>query len=532
MLDAEPFPSRTFGVLLHPTSLAGPEPIGTLGAEAEQWIDWLATTGAGVWQILPLTYIGQESSPYFSASAFAGNPWLISLRELTQAGLLDEVESPADPSPKLVDFEVMRSWKQPLLQAAADRFLADPTHIWRAEYVRFLETSALWLPDACHFFALKQADPALHWWEWDEPLRRRDPSRVGQSVADLATEIEREQVLQFFVERQWNALRQRATAAGIALLGDVPIYVAPDSVDVWTHQDQFELDADGRQISQAGVPPDYFSDTGQLWKNPLYRWDAMEADGFSWWISRLKRTLEQTDVVRIDHFRALSAYWSVPAEAETAIGGEWVTGPGQAFVDAIRNALPDLPIVAEDLGDLDDDVVALRDDNDLLGMRVIQFGFSLDTGYDPASGSDTAPGRINTHHPDNIVEECIVYTGTHDNDTLLGWWQALNRRQRAKVRASTALPLRVRARRATRWLIGVVFSTKALVAVVPLQDLLGFGSDARMNTPGTEVRNWQWRMPAGCLTKTLAKEVRQLADEADRLAPTPHGGTSLGPDEG
>ena len=505
-----PFPSRTFGVLLHPTSLAGPEPIGTLGAEAAEWVDWLASTGAGVWQILPLTYLGEEDSPYFSPSAFAANTWLIDLRELAASRLLDEatLDLPDDPTGQPIDFEQMRAWKQPLLREAAQRFLADPGHPWRRDHERFVATTP-WLDDACHFFALKQAEPtAGPWWEWEPGLRHRDRTALADSAAELAAVIEQERALQFFVDRQWRAIRTRANDQGIVVLGDVPIYVSPDSVDVWANQHLFQLDASGRQTTQAGVPPDYFSKTGQLWRNPLYRWPEMEANGFTWWISRLRRTLDQVDVVRIDHFRGLSAYWSVPADHETAVDGEWIEGPGQAFVDALADAFPELPIVAEDLGDLDDDVVALRDDNDLIGMRVLQFGF------DPPS----KPRRPNAHHPEHVDERAIVYTGTHDNDTLAGWWEDQSRRRRSRIRAETAMPPRVRTGRAVRWLIGVAMRTRAAVAVIPFQDLLALGSEARMNTPSTEDINWRWRMPPAAPTRSLATGLRQLADDTGRTA--------------
>ena len=502
--DTAPFPSRTFGVLLHPSSLPGPEPIGTLGVEAEAWVDWLATTGAGVWQVLPLTVNGKEESPYFSTSAFASNHWLIDLRELVREDLLDVVEPPTGASDGAIDFDAMREWKLPLLLTAAANFLADPDHRWRSDYERFV-ASADWLADACHFFALQDSHPDTPWWEWDEPLRRREPAAVAASAAELADDIERWRVLQYIAERQWQRLRRRANDAGILVLGDIPIYVAPDSADVWVHQDQFELDDDGRMTAQSGVPPDYFSETGQLWGNPLYRWDVMMADGFSWWISRLRRTLEQTDVVRIDHFRALSAYWSVPADHDTAMHGTWVPGPGQAFVDALRDAFPDLPIVAEDLGDLDDAVLELRDRNGLLGMRVLQFGFDAD--------------GPNDHHPSRIVERCIVYTGTHDNDTLAGWWASLGSRQRARVRADTGMPSRVRTRRAVWWLIGVALRAPAVAAVVPVQDLLVLGSEARINTPGTIVDNWRWRLPPGRLTRRLASELREMSMQSGRTDP-------------
>lgn len=501
MTDARPFPSRTFGVLLHPSSLPGPEPIGTFGAEAEAWVDWLASTGAGVWQVLPLTVNGKEESPYFSSSAFAVNHWLIDVRALVEAGLLDRFEPLAGATAGPIDFDAMRACKLPVLFAAADRFLAEADHPWRADYERFVAT-AEWLTDACHFFALQGAQRGAPWWEWDGPLRRREPAAVDASAVALSAEIERWQVLQYLAERQWRAIRRRANDAGILLLGDIPIYVAPDSADVWVNQHLFELDAVGRMTAQSGVPPDYFSETGQLWGNPIYRWDAMAADGFSWWVARLRRTLEQTDVVRIDHFRALSAYWSVPADDDTAVDGVWTPGPGQAFVDAIREAFPDLPIVAEDLGDLDDAVLALRDRNGLLGMRVLQFGFDGD--------------GPNDHHPTRVVDRCIYYTGTHDNDTLAGWWHRLARSQRGRVRRETGMPPRVRTPGAVRWLVEVVLGSPAAVAVVPIQDLLVLGSEARMNTPGTVVANWRWRLPAGRLTRRLADDVRTLAERTGR----------------
>lgn len=488
-------------MLLHPSSLPGPEPIGTFGAEAEAWIDWLAAAGAGVWQVLPLNINGKDESPYFSTSAFAVNHWLIDLRELAEAGLLDRFEPPTAPSDGPIDFQAMRTWKGPLLLDAAATFLADPTHAWWEEYERFV-ASADWLADACHFLALQDARPGIPWWEWDEPLRRREPDAVAASAAELADAIERWQVLQFLAERQWRQLRSRAADAGIVVLGDIPIYVAPDSADVWVHQDQFELDADGRMLAQSGVPPDYFSETGQLWGNPLYRWDVMAADGFSWWVSRLRRTLEQTDVVRIDHFRALSGFWSVPADHETAIDGRWVPGPGQAFLDAVRAAFPDLPIIAEDLGDLDEQVLALRDDNGLVGMRVLQFGFDSDPP--------------NEHHPSRIVERCVVYTGTHDNDTLAGWWQGLGRRERAQVRDATAMAPRARTRGAVWHLVDVAARSPAVAAVVPVQDVLVLGSEARMNIPGTTIDNWMWRMPPGRLTRRLARDVCDVVERSGR----------------
>ena len=500
MTDTAPFPSRSFGVLMHPTSFPGPEPIGTLGAEAHGFVDWLATTGASIWQILPLTYLGEEDSPYFSPSSFAGNTWLIDLRELADAGLLNGIGTPPAGDGSSIDFEAMRAWKAPLLDAAATAFLDDREHPWRADYERFL-TRAPWVADVCHFIARKHADPDTAWWDWEPAVRRRERAALATSARDHARAIEREQALQFFFDRQWRALHARARAAGIVIMGDTPIYVAPDSVDVWAHQGQFQLDADGRLTAQAGVPPDYFSESGQLWGNPIYRWDSMADDGFSWWLERLGRTLEQTDIVRIDHFRALSAYWSVPAEAETAIGGTWVRGPGQAFVEAVKQTFPGLPIVAEDLGDLDDEVLDLRDRNGFVGMRVLQFGFD---------------GPANEHHPSRIVERCVVYTGTHDNDTLAGWWASSPRRRTDRIRRDTEMPPRLRTPQAVRWLVETALASPAVAAVVPVQDLLALGTEARMNVPGTDTGNWQWRLPGGLLTEQLADDVRALATTTGR----------------
>lgn len=525
MPSTRPFPTRTFGVLLSPSSLPGPEPIGTLGPEAGAWVDWLASTGAGVWQILPLTVNGRDDSPYFSSSAFAGNPWLIDLRTLADAGLLPSLdigsdpnsdsnpESPDGPAGDAVDFPALPRWKRPRLEAAADAFIRADDHAWRPDYDRFVAANAGWLDDHCLFFALKDAAGPDPWWTWDRSLRAREPEAVLAATEAHAAGIARWRAILFFFDHQWEQVRRRANEAGILVLGDIPIYVAPDSADVWLHQDQFQLDADGRMSAQSGVPPDYFSATGQLWGNPLYRWEVMADDGFSWWIRRLRRTLALTDLVRIDHFRGLSAYWSVPARDDTAAGGEWVPGPGQAFVDAVRAALPGMPLVAEDLGDLDDDVVDLRDDNDLIGMRVLQFGFDGE-GPDQHSPNEHSP---NEHHPSRIGERTIAYTGTHDNDTLAGWWRSLGRRRRAWVRADTALPPRVRERRAVWWLIGEVFRSPAVAAVVPVQDLLVLGPEARMNTPSTSRGNWTWRMTDGLLTPRLARELRCVAESSGRL---------------
>jgi 4-alpha-glucanotransferase len=494
-------PRRSFGILLHPSSLPGREPIGTIGDEAVRWLDWLVTTGATLWQVLPLTVSGKEDSPYFSPSAFAGNPWLIDLGGLHTAGLLDEPAYGEAPGGARVPFDAMRTWKRPQLWAAAERFLGATDHPWHDGYDRFVAESG-WLTDTAHFFALRDGDPDAAWWDWPEPLRRRDPDAVAASRAELADAIDRWQAVLWFFEVQWSALRRAANDRGIRILGDIPIYVAPDSADVWSHQEQFDLAPDGTLAVQSGVPPDYFSDTGQLWGNPLYRWDVMEADGFSWWLSRLRRCLEQSDLVRIDHFRALSAYWEVDGDAETAIDGRWVPGPGQAFVDAVRAAFPSMPVVAEDLGDLDDDVHALRDRNELPGMRVLQFAF------------DGSPD--NPHLPQLLPERSIVYTGTHDNDTVAGWWSGLTDAERTRVAAQIECEPDASLDVVVWHLIEIACQARAVAAVVPIQDPLVLGSDARMNVPASTEGNWDWRLAPGLLTHDLALRIHDVVARTGR----------------
>ncbi len=497
-----PFPSRSFGVLLHPSSLPGRDDIGTLGADALAFVDWLSSTGATLWQILPLNVNGQGDSPYFSPSAFAGNPWLVDLDVLAEHGLVDETGLPDRVTDARIPYDAMRERKRPVLWSAADRFLADPRHPWRADFAAYVESSE-WLAPTCHFFALQDLHGGTAWWEWPDSIRRREPEVIRRSEIQLADEIARWEAVLFFFEVQWRRMRSAADEHGVRILGDLPIYVAPDSADVWLHQDQFQLDEHGGMIVQSGVPPDYFSATGQLWRNPLYRWDVMAADGYSWWISRLRRALELCDIVRIDHFRAMSAYWEVPGDADDALGGRWVDGPGQPFLDAVRAAFPSMPFVAEDLGSLDDDVYALRDGNGLPGMRVIQLGF------------DGTPD--NPHLPDALVEACVVYTGTHDNDTIAGWWNTLDDRMRADVARVYQIAPDADVGRAVWSFIEAAIGSRAVAAVIPMQDLLVLDEHARMNIPSTTSGNWSWRMPSGALGPELADSMRRLGERYGRI---------------
>ena len=500
-----PIPSRTSGVLLHPSSLPGRDGIGTLGRQAVDFLDWLVAADVGMWQVLPLTLNLSDNKPYFAESAFAGNIWLVDLEGLVDASLLAETEltgalhehEHAAP----VRFDELRARKLPLLRRAGDRLLHDADHPWRAGYDRFVEQSE-WLIDTCTYFALGERFDDRPWWEWPAGVMRREQDALAAIAPEIAVEVERWQAVLYLFEVQWGRLRREAADRGITIFGDLPIYVAANSAEVWLHQDQFDLDDDGRMITQSGVPPDYFSEAGQLWRNPLYRWDIMADDGYAWWLSRLRRCLELTDIVRIDHFRALSAYWEVPGDADTALGGRWVDGPGQAFFDAVRAHFPSFPFVAEDLGTLDDDVYELRDDNGLPGMRVIQFGF------------DGTPD--NPHLSGRYPEACIAYTGTHDNQPIAAWWMSLDEAARADVGAYYQHGADAAPGRATWSFIEAAYASNAVAAVVPVQDLLVLDDRARMNDPSIDVGNWSWRMPVGALSPDLAWSLRSLAERYGR----------------
>ncbi len=497
-----PVNRRELGVLLHPTSLFGTDFIGTLGQQAYDFLDWLERAGVSLWQILPLTMNGQYDSPYFSYSAFAGNPWLIDLPDLHEHGLLDDPVLLPHVQDAAVPFDLLPERKLPQLQRAARNLLAADAHPWRADLEEFRRDQA-WLHGTSHFFALKQRHDDAPWFRWPKPLRDREPAAVAASEAELAEEIATWEALFFIVDHQWHRLRAYANAKGIEVLGDLPIYVSHDSADVWLHREEFGLDDAGGLLAQSGVPPDYFSETGQLWGNPLYRWDVMAERGFSWWVARLRRCLELTDIVRIDHFRALSAYWEVPADAPDARGGRWVPGPGQAFLDALRRHFPKMPFVAEDLGTLDEDVLRLRDDNDLPGMRILQFGF------------DGTPD--NDHQPHRFPVRCLAYTGTHDNDTVAGWWATLDEGARTEVAGYYQFAPWDDAGRVTWSLIEAAIGSRAEVAVIPMPDLLVLDQRARMNDPSVFVGNWSWRMPPDGLSDELADSLRALAARYDRL---------------
>jgi 4-alpha-glucanotransferase len=498
--------SRAAGILLHPSCLPGPFGIGDLGPSVDRFLDWAAAAGQTLWQVLPLGPTGGGSSPYTSSSAFAGNPLLISPEGLVEDRLLqpEALENAPQFSRGRVDFAAVRDWKEHLLRLSWEQFehLASPAQ--RDELSAFLHApeQAAWLTDWGRFAALKTYFSGRAWTDWGPDLAFRDAEALAAADETLGAEMDYERYLQFVFFHQWGRVRRAARERGIAVVGDMPIYAAHDSADVWANQDLFQLDGTGRPTAVAGVPPDYFSATGQLWGNPLYRWDVLEDEGYAWWIARIRSCLQSCDLLRIDHFRAFSAYWSVPATEKTALGGRWVPGPGRALFDAARQKLGALPILAEDLGDIDEDVRELLDALGFPGMKILQFGFY-------GSDSDYLPHR----YPQN----CVVYTGTHDNDTARGWYAALKPEERERVWDYLGCD-----GREIEWaLIRAAYGSVADRAIVPLQDILGLGSEARMNTPSRPEGSWAWRTPDDAWRPELAARLARMAELSGRFTPRP-----------
>ena len=484
---------RSAGVLLHPTSLPGPFGIGDLGAGARAFVDWLALGKMTVWQVLPLVPPGAGNSPYSSSSAFAGNPWLLDPLALAAQGLLDEADiEQRDFDDDRVDFARVPQHKTRLAEKAARRLVQDRAHPLHAR-VEATKRDAHWAHEYALYAALKARHESKPWWEWDAPLAARDAGALRAAEVALGDSVDVVVAQQVLFEEQWRALRAYAHARGVRVVGDIPIYVDLDSADVWANREQFLLDAKGRPRAVAGVPPDAFSEKGQLWGNPLYDWPKMAKDGHRFFVDRVRRVLSLTDVVRIDHFRAFAAYWEVPAGAPDARGGRWVKGPGQALFDDLRKALGDLPIIAEDLGLIDDEVLALKASAGLPGMKVLQFAFG-----------DQAD---NFYLPHNHEPNSVVYTGTHDNDTTLGWWKSAPDHVKDHVRRYLA-----RDGADVVWdFVRTAFASVAHTAIVPMQDVLSLDSDARMNMPGQGEGNWGWRVRADAFDPHLAGRLRDLA---------------------
>ena len=468
---------RVAGVLLHITSLPGPHGIGDLGPEAFHFVDWLVTAGQRLWQLLPTTPIGPGNSPYQSVSAFAGSPLMVALEPLVARGWLSTPVLPEGGfSAARVDYEQVVPWRLAQLRRAAAGFFASAGPDDRVAFTAWCAAQAGWLDDYVLFMALEAAHAGPPWWLWPAPLRRREPRALAAARLAHADEIAFWQFVQWSFDTQWAAVKSYANARGVALMGDLPIFVAHHSADCWSRPDLYELDAEFQPSVVAGVPPDAFTDEGQRWGNPLYRWDRMAAEDYAWWAQRVRRALAHADVFRIDHFRGFAAYWEVPASCPTAMEGRWVAGPGQALFDALAAALGELPIVAEDLGIITPDVTALREACGFPGMRVLQFAFGGEAD--------------NLYLPHHCTRASLVYTGTHDNDTTRGWWQTATPHERRFA----ARYLAVNDADEIHWvLIRAACNSVADTAVFPLQDVLGLDGAHRMNRPGSPVGNWAWR---------------------------------------
>ena len=491
---------RCSGILLHPTSLPGRYGSGDLGPEAYRFVDFLHATGQGIWQVLPLGPTGYGDSPYQCFSAFAGNPLLISPEFLVNQGHLSAADvkgTPEFPTGQ-VDYGPVIEFKTGLLQKAFANFQRRDNALERSEFAAFCASKRAWLDDYALFMALKEKHGGAVWTSWERDIATRQPEALAHWSQALTGEIQRFKYLQFQFFKQWAALRWYAGEHGVRIVGDIPIFVAHDSADVWANPHLFSLDEAGNPTVVAGVPPDYFSATGQLWGNPLYRWDRMAEAGYAWWIERFRATLELVDVVRLDHFRGFEAYWEVPATGKTAVVGQWVKGPGAALFEAVEEALGRLPIIAEDLGVITPPVRELRDRFDFPGMRIFQFGFASDAS-DPFL-------------PHNYIPNCVVYTGSHDNDTTIGWFNSAPSKEREAALAYFGTDGHDISWDFIRWLLASVADT----AVVPLQEVLGLGTEARMNYPSRLGGNWGWRFRFEDLTSALCERLRVLTETYGR----------------
>lgn len=486
--------SRAGGVLAHPTSFPGPHGIGDLGPAAFRFVDWLEASGQRRWQIMPLNPTGYGDSPYASPSAFAGNPLLISLEWLAGDGLLSpsDIDTPPDFLPYEVDFERTINYKTALLHRAFDRFRAGAGSGQRTDFERFRVAEQSWLDDFALFMALKDAHLGVAWTSWEPDLVRRDPGALARWRKQLDGESRYHQFVQFQFRRQWTELKRYTNNRQIQIIGDIPIFVAHDSADVWAHQELFRLDGDGAPTVVAGVPPDAFTNEGQRWGNPLYNWPVHEAAGYAWWTDRIRATLAMVDIIRIDHFRGFAAAWAVPAADETAQGGRWERGPGSKVFAGVAQNLGATPFIVEDLGLITPDVIALREELGLPGMKVLQFAFG------------NGPG--NAYLPHNYERNCVAYSGTHDNQTTVGWFQGLGTADRQAVQRYLG-----RDGSDIAWdFIRLVLSSVADTAIVPLQDILRLGDEARMNIPGRPQGNWGWRYLPHQLHPGLAEGLGEL----------------------
>lgn len=495
--------SRASGVLAHPTSFPGPHGIGDLGPAAFEFVDWLASAGQKLWQVMPLNPTGYGDSPYASPSTFAGNLLLISLAWLVGDGLLDEAD--LTPTPEFNDFQVeyelAMAFKQRVLRRAFDRFRTGAGADQRPAFEAFCQAEADWMDDFALFMAIKDAHGGAAWTSWEPALRQRESAALNEARAQLKSDVRYYKFVQFQFRRQWITLREYANQRGIRIIGDVPIFVAHDSADVWAHQDLFRLSETGQPTVVAGVPPDYFSATGQRWGNPMYDWPAHAQTHFAWWTARFAATLKLVDVLRIDHFRGLAAAWAVPADAPTAADGQWEAGPGRELFAAARAQIGDFSVIVEDLGLITPDVVALRRELGFPGMKVLQFAFGQ--------------GPENDYLPHNYEPNCVVYTGTHDNQTTIGWFLTRSDQERQDIQRYLG-----KDGSDIAWdLIRLALSSVADSAVLLLQDVMRLGDEARMNTPGQPQGNWTWRFLPHQLNRGLAAGLSDLTTAYGR---SPH----------
>ena len=493
---------RVAGVLLHPTSLPGACGVGDLGDELIVFLDWAASAGMRIWQVLPLNPPGYGYSPYGCLSSFAGNPMLVSPQKLLQEGLLtpDAVADVPQFSDEHVEFDRVAEWKSRVLRESWRRFDEIASEELRRGFDDFVAADEQrdWLDDFALFMALKERNGGAPWWSWDRKLAQRNAKAIEKARGELADDVLFHKFVQWLFFRQWSVVRDAAAARGIRIMGDVPIYVANDSADVWGKPKLFQLNDRGEPTVVAGVPPDYFSATGQRWGNPLYRWDEHARTHYHWWIERVRTNLRLADLVRLDHFRGFAAYWEIPASEPTAVNGRWMPGPGLALFEAMREALGALPLVAEDLGFITPEVQELRQAIDVPGMKILQFGFAE---------------ADSPHLPHRFEPETVVYTGTHDNDTARGWFEHAPEYDRELARSYLGDDCTNVA-----WsLIRTAYTSVAHVAIVPAQDVLGLGSEARMNRPGAEHGNWSWRLAPGALTREHAERLRWLAEITGRV---------------
>lgn len=497
------FNSRSSGILLHPTSLPSPYGIGDLGGGAYQFVDFLVDSLQKVWQILPLGPTGHGNSPYSAYSALAGNPLLISLDILYGDGLLKEEDLEElknilhenKQSNKRINYDLVIHSKMPFIKKAFENFKNQASdHNWY-EFDTFCRDHSYWLDDYSLFMALKEAKNGSPWYEWEKEISTRQPSALQEYREILGESTFYQKFLQFIFFRQWTNLKKYANERDVQIFGDIPIYVAHDSVDVWANQEIFSLDKEtGAAKLMAGVPPDYFSETGQLWGNPVYDWETLQKDNFKWWVQRIKGMLDYVDIMRIDHFRGFEAYWAVPQGETTAMNGEWVKAPGKEFFEILADELGTLPIVAEDLGVITTEVEELRDEFSFPGMKILHFAFDSD--------------RANSFLPYNFTNRnCVVYTGTHDNNTTVGWFEERSHSDKLKVTEYTGGICK----EGIHWtMIRLALSSVANLAIFPVQDLLGLGKTSKMNTPGTIIDNWSWRYEFGDLTEEIGSHLKKL----------------------